>query len=97
MYSLSVQINIFCDSVTQAMYSLSVQINIKIIYYFYFFYCLPYFVKIRKKVYCEGYEFYVAHGRIRGGVRTPPPFGPRCRLFSIGPKVGPTPGPPFFA
>ena len=27
------------------------------------------------------------------GVRTPP-FGPRCRLFNIGPKVGP---PPFFA
>ena len=27
-----------------------------------------------------------------GGVRTPP-FGPRCRLFNIGPKVGP---PPFF-
>ena len=31
--------------------------------------------------------------RIQGGgvqgVRTPPPFGPRCRLFNIGPKVGP--------
>ena len=27
-----------------------------------------------------------------GGVRTPP-FGPRCRLFNIGPKVAP----PFFA
>ena len=25
-----------------------------------------------------------------GGVR-PPPFGPRCRLFNIGPKVGPPP------
>ena len=25
------------------------------------------------------------------GVRTPPPFGPRCRLFNIGPKVGPPP------
>ena len=25
----------------------------------------------------------------------PPPFGPRCRLFNIGPKVGPPP--PFFA
>ena len=24
------------------------------------------------------------------GVRTPP-FGPRCRLFNIGPKVGPPP------
>ena len=33
------------------------------------------------------------------GVRTPPPFGPRCRLFNIGPKVGPPlgPPPPFFA
>ena len=27
------------------------------------------------------------------GVRTPP-FGPRCRLFNIGPKVGPPLGPP---
>ena len=27
-------------------------------------------------------------------VRTPL-FGPRCRLFNIGPKVGPPPGPPF--
>ena len=25
----------------------------------------------------------------------PPPFGPRCRLFNIGPKVGPPLGPPF--
>ena len=35
--------------------------------------------------------------RIQGG-RTPP-FGPRCRLFNIGPKVGPPlgPPPPFFA
>ena len=24
----------------------------------------------------------------------PPPFGPRCRLFNIGPKVGPPLGPP---
>ena len=23
-----------------------------------------------------------------------PPFGPRCRLFNIGPKVGPPLGPP---
>ena len=30
------------------------------------------------------------------GVRTPPPFGPRCRLFNIGPKVGPPLGPPPF-
>ena len=29
-----------------------------------------------------------------GGGPDPPPFGPRCRLFNIGPKVGP---PPFFA
>ena len=29
------------------------------------------------------------------GVRTPP-FGPRCRLFNIGPKVGPPLGPPPF-
>ena len=28
-----------------------------------------------------------------GGVR-PPPFGPRCRFFNIGPKVGPPLGPP---
>ena len=27
------------------------------------------------------------------GVRSPP-FGPRCRLFNIGPKVGPPLGPP---
>ena len=26
----------------------------------------------------------------------PPPFGPRCRLFNIGPKVGPPLGPPLF-
>ena len=25
-----------------------------------------------------------------------PLFGPRCRLFNIGPKVGPPPGPPPF-
>ena len=30
------------------------------------------------------------------GVRTPPPFGPRCRLFNINPKVGPPLGPPPF-
>ena len=30
------------------------------------------------------------------GVRTPP-FVPRCRLFNIGPKIGPPAGPPFFA
>ena len=24
-------------------------------------------------------------------------FGPRYRFFNIGPKVGPPPGPPFFA
>ena len=23
------------------------------------------------------------------GVRPPPPFAPRCRLFNIGPKIGP--------
>ena len=28
------------------------------------------------------------------GVR-PPPFGPRCRLFNIGPTVGPPLAPPF--
>ena len=27
----------------------------------------------------------------------PPPFVPRCRLFNIGPKIGPPSGPPFFA
>ena len=26
-----------------------------------------------------------------GGPDPPPPFGPRCRLFNIGPKVGPPP------
>ena len=26
-----------------------------------------------------------------------PPFGPRCRLFNMGPKIVPPPGPPFFA
>ena len=26
-----------------------------------------------------------------------PLFGPRCRLFNIGPKAGPLPGPPLFA
>ena len=31
------------------------------------------------------------------GVCPPPPFGPRCRLFNIGVKIGPPPGPPFFA
>ena len=36
------------------------------------------------------------HGRIRGGSRgSPPPFVPRCRLFNIGPKIGPPSGPPF--
>ena len=40
------------------------------------------------------------HGRIPGGgvqeVWTPPPpFVPRCRLFNIGPKIGPPSGPPF--
>ena len=38
------------------------------------------------------------HGRIQGGggqgVWTPP-FVPRCRLFNIGPKIGPPSGPPF--
>ena len=36
--------------------------------------------------------------RIQGGGggrgSGPPPFGPRCRLFNIGPKVGPPLGPP---
>ena len=41
----------------------------------------------------------VAHGssgsRGGGGPGGPdPPFGPRCRLFNIGPKVGPPLGPP---
>ena len=31
-----------------------------------------------------------------GGGGPPPPFGPRCRLFNIGTKVGPPPGPPLF-
>ena len=26
-----------------------------------------------------------------------PPYVPRCRLFNIGPKIGPLSGPPFFA
>ena len=29
--------------------------------------------------------------RIQGGGGLDPPFGPRCRLFNIGPKVGPPP------
>ena len=33
------------------------------------------------------------HGRIQG-VR--PPIGQQYKLFNIGPKVGPSPGPPFF-
>ena len=34
--------------------------------------------------------------RIQGGGQgvRPPPFGPRCKLFNIGPKVGPPLGPP---
>ena len=34
---------------------------------------------------------YTCQWRIRGGVQgvRTPPFGPRCRLFNIGPKVGP--------
>ena len=31
----------------------------------------------------------------RGSEPPPPPFGPLCRLFNIGPKIRPTPGPPF--
>ena len=27
--------------------------------------------------------------RIQGGGGPDPPFGPQCRLFNIGPKVGP--------
>ena len=36
---------------------------------------------------------YIIQWRIQGGSRGsgPPPFGPRCRLFNIGPKVGPPP------
>ena len=40
----------------------------------------------------------VCSSRSRGGgvqgVRTPP-FVPRCRLFNIGPKIGPPSAPPF--
>ena len=31
-----------------------------------------------------------------GGGGPDPPFGPRCRLFNVGPKVGPPLGPPLF-
>ena len=31
-----------------------------------------------------------------GGGPGPPPFGPLCRLFNIGPKIGPPPGPSLF-
>ena len=32
-----------------------------------------------------------------GGAGGPdPPFVPRCRLFNIGPKIGPPSAPPFF-
>ena len=36
-------------------------------------------------------------GESRGGSRGsgPPFFGPRCRPFNIGPKIGPLPEPPF--
>ena len=37
---------------------------------------------------------YTYSGGSRGGGGVPPPFGPRCRLFNIGPKVGPPLGPP---
>ena len=37
------------------------------------------------------------HGRIWiGGGGLDPPFGPRCRLFNIGPKIGPPPESPLF-
>ena len=41
------------------------------------------------------WAFWTSSGPRGGvqGVRTPP-FGPRCRLFNIGPKVGPPLGPP---
>ena len=38
------------------------------------------------------------HGISRGGGPggpDPPLFGPLCRLFNIGPKIRPNPGPPF--
>ena len=43
--------------------------------------------------------FLTTHGRIQGGGAGGPAslFGPRCRLFNIGPTIGPPPGPPFFA
>ena len=31
-----------------------------------------------------------------GGVQDPPPLVPRCRLFNIGPKIGPPSAPPPF-
>ena len=40
---------------------------------------------------------YSGGSRGGGGVQgSGPPFGPRCRLFNIGPKVGPPLGPPLF-
>ena len=42
----------------------------------------------------------IHHGIYMGGSKegvqgAGPPFGPRCRLFDIGHKVGPPPGPPL--
>ena len=44
------------------------------------------------------YHKMIPHERIRGGGGPgglDPPFVPRCRLFNIGPKIGPPSGPPF--
>ena len=43
-------------------------------------------------IYTQEYQWRIQGGGVQG-VRTPP-FGPRCRLFNIGPKVGPPLGPP---
>ena len=54
---------------------------------------ISWYILLRKGTSISG----CGHGRMGGGgVQAPPPFGPLCRLFNSGPKVGPPPGPPLF-
>ena len=58
----------------------------------------PYKLFIRPKPQMNHEPDLYNQWRIQGGGGRgsgPPPFGPRCRLCNIGPKVGPPP--PFFA
>ena len=56
------------------------------------------FIEDRRKC-ARTYMRFSGGSRGGGGSRGsgPPPFVPRCRLFNIGPKIGPPSGPPFFA